>query len=81
MEVGTVNQVATDIAGLMRKQVGLMPKGTALQVTDSITGGKKLVSVALRDSGGYPLFAINVDLPGGANTLRQTLRKELSQAY
>lgn len=70
----TVSQAAENIAGLARQRLGKPPKGAAVQVTD--TSGTGLVSVTWRDQGGYPLFAVNVDLQG-VPAARQQLQQAL----
>lgn len=78
MEEKTVSQVVEEITGLIRHQVGSMPKGAKMQITDSMTDSRQLLSVALYDQGGYPLFAVNMDLQGvPALTVRQRLHEEL----
>ncbi|MDD5394337.1 MAG: hypothetical protein PHE17_15085 [Thiothrix sp.] len=77
MKISDVNQMVNEIAGMFRQQRESMPRHTAVQITDSMRGGKHMTSAVLRDRSGYPLFAVNVDLRGmpvASAALRNALR-------
>lgn len=75
----TVKQAAESITGLARQHMASLPKEAIMQVSDmSLTG---YVSVTWRDHGGYPLFAVNVDLqkiPSARQRLQQALSSSLT---
>lgn len=64
IDASALRSMAEDIAGLLSERSGLVSGGASVQVTDSFDRGSHRVSVAVRDAGGFPLFAVNVDLQG-----------------
>lgn len=81
MDTFAIQQMAEDIAGQIRHQVGTRPAHVAVKVSNSRAGGKHLASVSVCDQGGYPLFAINVDLQGMSSAslaLHNALGKSVS---